>query len=541
MNGEVAHEPVASGGGGFAHGAALVAGDYTPCFYCGSRKHRAANCPSKELPYATSGLERLGLLSMDEINHLFSDYLNQSGEDLPVIPEPTSKGDKGLTFLAPSSFYELNRVFQLRFLDLVWRASLKADWTKVREGNGDELHKGTALWSAKECIRTSCLKEAEDLLRKHDRMSTFDYRVPCGFAFVEIEKERLTAAADYLNEALNHYVGRVQRSYLLLMLFRVYSLIPNLPRADEKLKDALGSDPSFHEAAFQQVIRCFEERKEKEGVKRLVNLIGTRKEYYSAALISPHLAEYYESIAPEFRNLASLTRHEVQEAVKEAERDVTALKRFVGENDSGLAQILSLQGQLSTLLDQSETLFSQHNAIDMARSITASCEDLDRARVGQARTVIEKIETLLGEAAQRSSKTRETIALFQPMSDRLSRLKDDLKIRSPLAGCLSECDEMRRELGTIDEKVRKIDARRESSQMWTLFLKDIILFSFITVAVGLVLFPGVVTLAHSLRPDSLALQGTEIRAFQEAILLIGGFVGVLLAGLHGLSRKGSPR
>ena len=90
--------------GPFSHGATLVAGTDAPCFYCGSRKHRTTACPSKHLPYATSGLERLGYLSMDEINGLFSDYLNRSGNDLPVIPEPASAEDQSRAYLAPWSY-----------------------------------------------------------------------------------------------------------------------------------------------------------------------------------------------------------------------------------------------------------------------------------------------------------------------------------------------------------------------------------------------------------------------------------------------------
>ena len=145
------------------HGAALVAGTCAPCFYCGSGRHRTTNCPSKDLPYATTGLERLGYLSMGEINRLFSDYLNRSGEDLPVIPEPSSKGDQDLAFLAPWSFYELKRVFQLRFLDVVWNASPKVDWHKARERRGEGFPEGGMLWFARDCIRTSRLEEADDL------------------------------------------------------------------------------------------------------------------------------------------------------------------------------------------------------------------------------------------------------------------------------------------------------------------------------------------------------------------------------------------
>ena len=284
--------------GPFVHGVALVAGKYAPCFYCGSRKHRTTACPSKHLPYATSGLSRLGYLSMAEINRLFSDYLNRSGEDLPVIPEPVSKEDQSLAYLAPWAFYELKRVFQLRFLDVVWNASPKADWHKARERRGEGFPEGGMLWLARDCIRTSRIEEAADLLTQYGRRNSGDYRANCGLAFVKIERENYVTAADFLSEALNQPIGALQRTYLLLLLSRVYEFIPDLSGADEKLKDALDVEPFCPEATFELIIRYLRGRREADALSRLVRLIRVYKEYYPAALISPELVKFHETISP---------------------------------------------------------------------------------------------------------------------------------------------------------------------------------------------------------------------------------------------------
>lgn len=525
--------------GWFAHGTGLVAGEYEPCFYCGCRKHRATHCPSKELPYGSSALERLGFLSMDEINRLFSDYLSESGKDLPVIPKPPSKESGSLTFLAPWSFYELKKVFQLRFLDLVWNASPRAAWTKARDARGEQLPQNAALWSARDCMRTSRLEEAKELLGKYDRANKNDYRVPCGFAFVEIEDGRLASAADYLNEALNRSIGKLQRSYLLLLLFRVYSLIPNLWKADEKLKEALGTDLLFHEAIFQHAIRCFQDGRDAEGVKRLVKLIGTCRDYYPAVLISPELAEYRESIAPELQNLATLTKHEAHEAAREADRDLTALKGFVGQDDAALAEIVSWDGQLRTSMNGPESAFNYYGAIDVARRISAACGEVDRERADNVWHAIKKIEALVEETAQRS-RTLKALALFGPIHERLMRLEKDLKVRSPIAVCLSECDKVEMELAAVSTRARKLDTRGDLMRVLALFVKDVILSSFITVAVGLVLFPGALSLLHLLRPDS-TLETAQAWLFQKAILIIGSILSVLLAGVRALLGKRSSR
>ena len=74
-------------------------------------------------------------------------------------------------------------------------------------------------------------------------------------------------------------------------------------------------------------------------------------------------------------------------------------------------------------------------------------------------------------------------------------------------------------------------------QMWTRFWKDILLVSFITVTLGLVLFPGVVSLIHSLRLYSLSLESGDVWAGQKAIL----FAGILFAVIFALFRAFAER
>jgi len=526
--------------GPFEHASTLVQGRYGPCFYCGSRKHLTTACPSKHLPYATSGLERLGYLSMDEINRLFSDYLNHSGDDLPVLLEPASNEVQSLTYLAPWSFYELKRVFQLRFLDVVWNASSKADWHKARERRGEGFPEGGMLSYARDCIRTSRLEEAEDLLRRYGRMNGGDYRTLCGLAFVRIEKESYIAAADILYEILERSIGNLQRTYVLLLLSRVYEFIPNLSRAHEKLRDALGVEPYCPEAMFEQIIRHFQDGREAEATKRLAKLIHIYKEYYSAARIAPELAAFREMIAPALQKLVAETKREAEKATEEADREVALLKGFVGENDADVAQVLSSHRQMGELLDRSAGLSSFHEAAALAGRIIAACKRVDHERTIHAMAVIQKIEIRLGEALRHSGRAQQAMSLLQPILDRVLRLKGDIQARAPLALCLSQCQDMERETDAIEADLKQMDARHAMLQMWSRFSKDILLISFVTATFGLVLFPGGLSLLHSLRPDSLSLETAEVWAGQKAILFAGTVFAVIFAGFRAVAERNVP-
>jgi hypothetical protein len=525
--------------GPFEHGEALTgSGTSAPCFYCGSKKHRTAACPSKHLPYATNGLERLSYLSMGEINSLFSDYLKQSGDDLPAPVDPPSNGDPSLAHLAPWGFYELKRVFQLRFLDVVWNASSKSDWHKARERRGEGFPEGGMLWYAKDCIRTSRLEEAEELLRRYGRMAVGDYRAACGFVFIGIEKESYIKAADVIYEVLEQNIGNLQRTYLLLLLSRIYQFIPNLSRADEKLRDALRVEPYCPEAMFEQIIRHFQAGKEAEGTKRLLKLIHIGyKEYYAAARIAPELVKYREHITPAFQKLTAETKREAEKVTEDADREVGMLKSFVGENDVEVASVLSSHARMRELLDKPSGLLSYHEASALAGRIIATCKELDRERATNALTVIQRAEIRVSETLRRSSRVQQATSMLQPILDRLAHLKEELKTRAPLALCLSRLEDVEKEADAKAANLKEIEARQALLRMWTRLSKDVLLISFITATFGLVILPGTISLVHSLSPASLSLEGTEVWAGQKAILLVGALFAVLFAGFRALAER----
>jgi hypothetical protein len=524
----------------FAHGTALLTGPNAPCFYCGSGKHKSTGCPSKQLPYATNGLEQLGHLSMDEINRIFSDYRSQAGDDLGVIPEPASK-EEDLTYLAPWAFYELKRAFQLRFLDVIWNALAKEDWHKARESKREGSPEGGMLWLARDCIRTSRLEEAEDLLKRYGRKNGADYRGLCGLAFVKIEKENYLTAGDFLIEALNMQTTPLHKTYLLLLLSRVHEFAGDANKSEDRLKDALGIEPYCPEATFELVIRYFRGRREADAVNRLIKLILIYREYYSAALIAPELGKYQELMAPEFEKLIDKARSDALVVTQEAERAVEVVKNFVGENDVDVAEILADRQEMNDRLAKPEALFNYEGIADLARKIAARCKETELERAAHAAKVIRRLETQVGEAAQGTAQPNKAKSLLRSVTDRLARLKEDLQARAPVSPCLSQCEELSRELDGIKAEIEAMDASHALFMMWARFSKDIILVFFITAAAGLVLVPGTMNLLGALKPDVIPLRDAEVWGAQKAILLSGSLFAIMFAGFRAFMVKHNPQ
>jgi hypothetical protein len=99
---------------------------------------------------------------------------------------------------------------------------------------------------------------------------------------------------------------------------------------------------------------------------------------------------------------------------------------------------------------------------------------------------------------------------------------------------------MEREADNIEIQIKELDTHYAMMQMWTRLSRDVVLIAFITATIGLVLFPGALSLLHALRPDLLSLESSEIWAGQKAILLTGSLFAVIFAAFHALLDKHNP-
>ena len=287
----------------FAHSRALLEGDYRPCFYCGARRHPASDCPSKHLLYRTRGLAGLGRLSIGEINERFAQYLDSAEGERLSVPADADIDMVDPVYLVPLAFYELRKAFQIRFMNVIWSASPRDEWYKVREVGRETSAKGGVLWIARDCIRVSDLNEAEKLLMRYGRQNRDDYRAACGLAFIKMEREEYRDACDLFHEALEQAVSPAQKTYLHLLMSRIWELLEKRDKSLEALKEAIRIEPYCLEAKFEDAARHFQLGRQTDGLNRLIKLLKLSHEFYLPALISPELAEFRPAIASELDKL----------------------------------------------------------------------------------------------------------------------------------------------------------------------------------------------------------------------------------------------
>jgi len=410
----------------------------------------------------------------------------------------------------------------------------------VKENKRETSAKGGLLWLARDCIRTSELDEAEDFLQRYARQNSKDYRTACGLGFVHIERGSYTSAADCFTEALSQETTPVRKTYLLLLLSRIYTITEDHDKVLGALKEALRTEPYCLEARFEEIVRYFQLRQTSEAGSRLLKLVHFAREYYVAALISPELTEFRSSFIPEFRKLVVETRKEAQAASEEADKAVAALKGLLRDDDEGIVEMVSMQERMHELLEKPDALLACQDAIHTAKKITADCGAIEKKRKEHAVKMLLKLEERVGTLLRDGAGTARLTPLVRPILERLRSLTEGLERREPLDRCLEQCEALSRELEPVETVGKRLKERAEFFRGWGGFFKDLTIVLLITATAGLVLLPATLFCVDALHPGSTPAESPELWLAQKVVFVVGGLFAVMLALDRTIVRKAKP-
>ncbi|MBU8910446.1 MAG: hypothetical protein KOO65_04175, partial [Desulfobacterales bacterium] len=331
----------------FLYQDALGTGQNAPCFYCGSKEHAARTCPSKHLAEIAGVLNKLGYLSFDKINNIFFAYLMSSKEAKQKAVESSGES-RGQELSTSLGFYELKRVFQLRFFKTIWN-NKGNDWNKITEANEENDDKGGLLWLAQDSLRVSNFSQAESLLRTCLEKYPGDYRTYCALGFLNIEKKNYLRSEQYLGKALFCTRTKPQKIFILLLLSRFYDLAGDSNNALKKIREIKFIHPFCAEAVYQEIIFKFKQGNKDAALKQLVELIQMNREYYINALIDPDLASFNNVIHLQLKILFQENRQKAQKAVYTAEKEFLTFKNFLGKADDEIKKADAVLSKIKEL------------------------------------------------------------------------------------------------------------------------------------------------------------------------------------------------
>ncbi len=524
----------------FRYQQALVNGDFTPCFYCGSQSHDTKSCPSKMITELSEYIEKLGYMPLENINSLFLNYLQANPATLKNV-ETVNKNDPILT--AHNAFYELKSVFQLRLLRTIWNTK-EDNWNKIK-ANQEESERGGLLWIGFDCLRVSNHNQVESIVESEIKKKNDDYKLYCLAGLMYIENNQLKSAAVILKKALELAVRTPEKIYILFLLYRIYSLSRETNKARESLRRILNLSPHCTEATYFEVLQKFHSGSVNSAIEQLIKLIRKNRDYYIYALIDPELSIYQKEISAHLDILLKEAKEKAEKILPMAKDELTALEKVIGKEAEEIIEANTHITKISQLI-KTNSFFGYLEVIHYGEDIFNLGNRIVRGR----ETRLIKIEEELDQLMLRCKIFLDVLPydfMSKPVSSKLKAMEYNIKmvhekIRHQAAREFNDTLETLKkysgELIALEQKLRRMDALAQFLGFLVKFLKKNLVFQSANLIISLLLFPIMVYYLNFIMPN-LNLSTNGIWHYQKVLIILGGITGVILSSLT--SQKNSSK
>jgi hypothetical protein len=535
----------AEDGGKFLYREALGDGKEEPCFYCGSRRHKAGECPSKHLPDNTHGLEKLGYFSIKEINSLFRKFLSIENSDPQRFCREILEGQNAQQSPALHGFYDLNRVFQLRFFRTLFYVPGNASWGKKMESGAQA--KGGQQWLALDSLRVSELVRAESLLKEALAKNPEDYRIYCTLGYLYAEKGDLPEAEYFLKKAIKYTKANTSKIFVHFLLSRLNRLLNRTETSHRNISDVLALDPGCPEALYQEVLFRFREEDERGGLQRLSVLVSDDRKYYIQALIDPDMAPFQGPVTKYLGDLLAKTREAAEVTVRAADDQLAKSTAVLQEKD--LREVSSVRSEIQGLVE-SRSYFGYLDIIGLAETIIRTCNNAVKEQKEEAQGLLDGLN-------RRAEKDMAFVLdysfprLINSYYTQLEHIKGKIRTAkeapppaSPedLGACVLVREEIKAELTRIESEFAKLEGWRQVLLNGFKFVKYAIIFLAGVLLAGIFVVPPAVDYLNPLlsRLDFPTI--TDAGGCQRWFIILGGAASLILSFLITTTRlfKSAP-
>ena len=221
------------------------------CTYCGE-DHLTSACVKRSQDQTTHAIEKMGYQKLSEMEKFASTQrasleLVSSGFDRMSDRVTQSIGETTDAIRALTDIYEFNHS------EMMWQMDRQFD---VLTGIDDKLTKqmalraNEALGEGVRCLEVGDFENSIRKLREAEEARPSDYRIYIAMGYFYLKTDDLKNALDRFEYALKHARTDYYKSYILLLISRVYYCIGNLKMAVEKAKRAVEHSPDYPEAYY---------------------------------------------------------------------------------------------------------------------------------------------------------------------------------------------------------------------------------------------------------------------------------------------------
>jgi len=266
--------------------AALVAGSEHPCFYCGFRNHKEAECPSRAIRELNPGIwGKIARTGLEEINTHFA-AVGQEVEKAPVpalLGQVEAKEGADLT----KAIYEINATLQLRMVPNVFR-SVGKEFPEALKNLAPPDTENYAYEILRELMDGDLL-QAERMARDHAFKNPGDYMPRVLNGFINVEKGDLEKAEQIFKDAEPLGPAPFHHSYMFFLRGRALEIQYKFDSAIGMYKQAAMHSPKWKEPLYRQAVCMVKMGFTEHSLGIFSQLFQAEPSFFNRIIIDPEL------------------------------------------------------------------------------------------------------------------------------------------------------------------------------------------------------------------------------------------------------------
>ncbi|MEE4357608.1 MAG: hypothetical protein V2I97_14175 [Desulfococcaceae bacterium] len=521
----------------FRFRSALINGPCIICYYCGSRKHTAMNCPSKYLG-KPSAMEKLGYLPVQVLNRLFFTYLTEDQE----VPDDMQYPADIRHETADKGFYELHTVYQLRFFSLISATDRKevGTWNDLKKSVfGWNRAKGGQTGLAYDCIKNARHMQAADILDTALQKTPGACPLLCLKGFLCMEQNDISHAEYYFRQALDYAKSDIQRVFVLLQLSRLFGVRGEWIRAENYIEEILSFAPGCTEALYQKIYFDIRRNQEPKKMENMKNLIQEDRKYFIHALIDPQMNICREYIHACLTEIFAAAKAQARAMMPKAEKELHRLQMLLGGKQKITDEILNTYEKIMQLY-AGGSYFAYLDVIEYSESIISKTRRIIKKKKKEMYKLFFRqdehcIELMDSIKKISSEKNNPLYAELVAVRNNIRMLRQEIRLESPAAfrDTGGKIEKLSDTINKIRKKFLFLKNMLHIKKFLFTFSKCSIVLQFLNIITGFLAVPFFLNVAM---PHIIGFEMNlvQVRFCQIGFILIFGVLGFIISIYKGL-------
>jgi tetratricopeptide (TPR) repeat protein len=327
-----------------------------------------------------------------------------------------------------------------------------------------------------------------------------------------------------------------QKMFLYFLQSRIYSLLGNVQKAQEKINKILTMDPGCMEAVYEDIILKLKQDKDKSAIQRLIKLIDEVRKYYVVTLVDPDMKPYSKAVNEALIKIFNEARADALHCYDEARMKVNSIRDTLTKKHN--EDIQFSMAKIENLIS-SDSYFGYLDVAKLGNSVISICNNaLKEQKKNLSETTFRINKRLEQDLAYvrryrypqfSSTCLKKLNSLKSSMTD-ISNINDYFST-DQFDACHILCGQIAQELDSQELIIKKLEIFQQSIVMSLSFLKYSSIFFLIIFFIGILLLPLLIDSINVIFAKLDISSISNAWSFQKTFLISSSIVSLIASFL----------